>query len=302
MSEAARKNPSQIRNRQKRQEVWREVKHERKKLKAKERKKRQREAEMLGEDAPQPKQAKTQDNMREKDETVVEANDEEVKGEEAVDEFATYFSGNRRPKIVITTSINPSKRIYDFVRELLQVIPNSYYYARKAFTLQQITQWCVEREFTDLIVINEDRKRINGWTQFHLPEGPSARFKISSLKTAKDIPGHGRINITPPEVILNNFTTRLGHRVGRLLGSLFHQRPNFRGRRVVTFHNQRDFIFFRHHRYIFDNDKTARLQPLAPQFTLRLRGLHSGLLDTKHGEWEWLHKTEMDTSRRRFFL
>lgn len=35
----------------------------------------------------------------------------------------------------------------------------------------------------------------------------------------------------------------------RLIQSLFPQDPNFRGRRVVTFHNQRDFIFFRHHRY-----------------------------------------------------
>lgn len=34
----------------------------------------------------------------------------------------------------------------------------------------------------------------------------------------------------------------------RLIQSLFPQEPNFRGRRVVTFHNQRDFIFFRHHR------------------------------------------------------
>ncbi|PRQ33243.1 putative anticodon-binding, Brix domain-containing protein [Rosa chinensis] len=34
----------------------------------------------------------------------------------------------------------------------------------------------------------------------------------------------------------------------RLIQSLFPQEPNFSGRRVVTFHNQRDFIFFRHHR------------------------------------------------------
>lgn len=35
----------------------------------------------------------------------------------------------------------------------------------------------------------------------------------------------------------------------RLIQSLFPQDPEFKGRRVVTFHNQRDFIFFRHHRY-----------------------------------------------------
>lgn len=51
-----------------------------------------------------------------------------------------------------------------------------------------------------------------------------------------------------PEVILNNFSTRLGHSIGRLLAALFPQDPQFVGRQVVTFHNQRDFIFFRFHR------------------------------------------------------
>lgn len=53
-----------------------------------------------------------------------------------------------------------------------------------------------------------------------------------------------------PEVILNNFNTRLGLTIGRMFASLFHYDPQFRGRRVVTFHNQRDYIFFRHHRYV----------------------------------------------------
>jgi ribosome production factor 1 len=57
--------------------------------------------------------------------------------------------------------------------------------------------------------------------------------------------GHGRATSHRPELILNGFNTRLGRRVGRMLGSLFHQDPAFRGRRVVTFHNQRDFVFFR---------------------------------------------------------
>ena len=39
----------------------------------------------------------------------------------------------------------------------------------------------------------------------------------------------------------------------RMIQSLFPQDPNFRGRRVVTFHNQRDYIFFRHHRCAYQN-------------------------------------------------
>jgi ribosome production factor 1 len=32
-----------------------------------------------------------------------------------------------------------------------------------------------------------------------------------------------------------------------MLAALFHFEPEFRGKRAVTFHNQRDYIFFRHH-------------------------------------------------------
>ena len=71
-----------------------------------------------------------------------------------------------------------------------------------------------------------------------------------------------------------------------MIAALFPHDPEFRGRRVATFHNQRDFIFFRHHRYsnamgcvvvvthdryIFDSEKKARLQELGPRFTLKLR-------------------------------
>jgi ribosome production factor 1 len=83
-----------------------------------------------------------------------------------------------------------------------------------------------------------------------LPNGPTAHFKLSNLVLRKDIKNHGNPTSHQPELVLNNFTTRLGNRVGRFFQSLFPPDPNFRGRRVVTFHNQRDFIFFRHHRYI----------------------------------------------------
>ena len=70
--------------------------------------------------------------------------------------------------------------------------------------------------------------------------------------------GHGRATEHKPELILNNFGTRLGRRVGRMFASLFCQDPTFKGRRAVTFHNQRDFIFFRHHRYVFEEKDKSR--------------------------------------------
>ncbi|RWS15005.1 ribosome production factor 1-like protein, partial [Leptotrombidium deliense] len=72
-----------------------------------------------------------------------------------------------------------------------------------------------------------------------------------------------------PEIILNNFTTRLGHSIGRMFASLFPHDPQFIGRQVATFHNQCDCIFFRFHR--FKSEKKVGIQELGPRFTLKLR-------------------------------
>ena len=128
----------------------------------------------------------------------------------------------------------------------------------------------------------------------------------------KEIPDHGKMTSHPCELILNNFVTRLGIAVGRMFAALFPQEPDFHGRRVATFHSQRDFIFFRQHRYMFDKAETAfekkqgpvqtRLQELGPRFTLKLMFLRIGTIEDTHGEYLFLRKKDIETSRRRFFL
>lgn len=161
---------------------------------------------------------------------MVEVDDEEVKGDESLDEYAQFFRGDKTPKICITSCLRPTKQMYDFIRNLLEVFPNAFYYARKKFTIKQIVDDAKETDFTDLIVVNEDHKEFNGLTLIHLPNGPTAFFRLSNVVLSKDIPGHGTIAPdAKPEVMLNNFNTRLGHRVGRMFGALFNQEPNFRG-------------------------------------------------------------------------
>lgn len=46
----------------------------------------------------------------------------------------------------------------------------------------------------------------------------------------------------------------------------------------------------------------ARLQELGPRFTLRLVSLQKGTFDSKGGEFEFVSKPELDTSRRKFHL
>lgn len=310
---------SHIANKQKRSAAYAKLKHKKEKAKRAEKTKRQAasaKAEELGLEPPAKKIPKTIESTREKDETMVSLDDAEVEAAEAQDEFADHFQILRPPNVLLTTCYKPSGIMYKFLAEMLEVLPCATYYKRQGYALKKICEYATNRDFTDVIVFNEDRKSINGMLLVHLPGGPTAHFKLSNLRLTKDIKHHGRASSHRPELILNNFGTRLGHRLGRMFASIFSQDPNFKGRRAVTFHNQRDYIFFRHHRYIFEaaerrgpgeKEKSrrviARLQELGPRFTLKLLSLQKGTFDSKGGEYEWVHNHKaMDTSRRRFFL
>lgn len=75
-------------------------------LKKRERKRKQDEAEALGEDAPPRQVPQTLDTLREHDPTFVDVDNpaEDIN----VDEFASYFSKTYVPKILITSSANPN--------------------------------------------------------------------------------------------------------------------------------------------------------------------------------------------------
>jgi len=301
----------------KRAEMYGKYLTEKKKTKRSDRLKRAKEAAALGDDDTCVKQTpRTLDNTREVEDTMVDATDVEVNGDECEDEFAEYFADTTRPKLLLTTRPKPSGELFKFVGDLMQLIPNMFYYPRRAYGMKDICKFAANKKFTHLVVLSEKSKVCNGMIVSHLPEGPTAFFKVSNVLSSKHVPNHGAATKHVPELNLHGFGTRLGHRVGRFLGSIFPHNAQFQGRQVVTIHNQRDYLFVRHHRYIFQENtkkqkientkdlKTqARLQELGPRFTLKLRWLQEGTFDTQFGEYEWIHKRkEMDTTRRRFHL
>uniref|UniRef100_A0A3B4AB11 Ribosome production factor 1 n=1 Tax=Periophthalmus magnuspinnatus TaxID=409849 RepID=A0A3B4AB11_9GOBI len=295
---------SEIKNKQRRHLMFMKLKQDKRKQKIMLKKKKKKEREALGDKAPPKEVPKTIENQRVYDETTVDPDDEEVKFDEETDEFAAYFNRLTNPKVLITTSDRPRGRTVRFCEQLATVIPNAHVYYRRGLALKRIIPQCIARDFTYLMVINEDRKMPNGLVLCHLPDGPTAHFKVSSVRLRKEIKRRGKDPTAHhPEVILNNFSTRLGHSIGRLFAALFPQDPHFVGRQVATFHNQRDFIFFRFHRYIFKNEKKVGIRELGPRFTLKLRSLQKGTFDSKFGEYEWvLKRHEMDSCRRKFQL
>ena len=180
--------------------------------------------EELGEEAVPKGKGATIESMRVPDETMMnDPDDEDILGEQNIDEFDKYFNRETTPKILMTTNRRPRGKIFDFMKELKITIPNMEYYPRENFRIKEIIEWSKDRGFTDILVLQEKWGNPHSMILSHLPEGPTATFRISSVKLNEDIPNHGANNgmMVAPELILNNFDTMLGSRMGRMIASLF---------------------------------------------------------------------------------
>ncbi|KAL4254855.1 U3 snoRNP protein/Ribosome production factor 1 [Abortiporus biennis] len=240
---------------------------------------------------PQPSTSKTTPapNSAEEAQDILEHPTDETAADISSDPFASYFSDTTDPlgppKVLVTTSPKSTRVTYEFCEELVNVLPGAELIRRKkgkGFEMGRIAGWAADREYSHLVVVNEDMKKPNAMTVVYLPNGPTAYFKLTSIELMKEIRGHARSTDHYPELVLNGFVTRLGHTVGRLFQTLFPPMPEFQGRQVVTLHNQRDFLFFRRHRYAFRSTEKVALQEIGPRFTLKLRSLRKGLPAVKN--------------------
>ena len=89
--------------------------------------------EELGEDAAPKGVTNTIESMRVKDETLITEIDDELKGEQSIDEFASYFKQDTTPRILTTTNRRPNGKIFDFMKEIKTSFPGCEYYERKNF-------------------------------------------------------------------------------------------------------------------------------------------------------------------------
>lgn len=57
----------------------------------------------------------------------------------------------------------------------------------QGFSLRKIVKYATNKGFTGIVVFNEDRKKVNGMLLIHLPDGPTANFRLSNLSLSSDI-------------------------------------------------------------------------------------------------------------------
>lgn len=139
------------------------VRHEKCKQLLKQKAKAKKEAKKNRIQEGAPKQVPhTIESLREKDETAIvgdldDEENEEVKVDLEHDEFAAYYRKEYEPKVLITYSDNPTRKTRIFGRELTRMIPNSISLYRNRSGVKKMVKSAIARNFTDLIIVNEDR-------------------------------------------------------------------------------------------------------------------------------------------------
>jgi len=84
---------------------------------------------------------------------------ESIEDEEDDDDDEEDEETNKEPKVLITThDITISFKTYKLCRELARILPNASYFYRKNVRLTKIIPEAIKRDYSAMIVINEDRK------------------------------------------------------------------------------------------------------------------------------------------------
>uniref|UniRef100_A0A914BWL2 Brix domain-containing protein n=1 Tax=Acrobeloides nanus TaxID=290746 RepID=A0A914BWL2_9BILA len=148
------------------------------------------------------------------------------------------WAGCEDPKIVITTSRNPSAKLKMFAKEIKLTFPNSQRINRGGHDIKGIIQACKANDVTDLILINETRGVPTGVIVSHLPHGPTMFFNLSNVVMRHEIEDCGPMSEQYPHLIFQNLNSKLGQRVTNVLKYLFPV-PKADSKRVVTFANQK---------------------------------------------------------------
>lgn len=234
----------------------------------------------------------------------------ELNLEELDNEYANV--GIADPKVCITTSRGPSSKLKQFAKEMRLVVPNSVRVNRGGYKIKDILLTLKQKEFTDIIIVHENRGIPDGLTLCHLPHGPTLTFTLYNVVTRHDIlaadPDVKRtVSEAYPNLIFENFTTKLGIRVKTALQSIFPVPKASETTRVMSFISSNDYISYRHHVFRSSegfnqsvsnarNVDDIELEEIGPRFELQLYKITRGSVEQKEAEVEYIRRFYSNTA------
>lgn len=206
-------------------------------------------------------------------------------------------AGIADPKVLVTTSHDPSSKLTQFLKEMKLLIPNAQRMNRGGNTVQTIIDTCRAEGFSDLVILQEHRGVPDGLVISHLPHGPTAYFGLHNVVMRHDLPQVAPMSEAYPHLVLDNLTTKVGRRLGMILKHLFPV-PKFDSKRIVSFHNRDDLISMRHHVFTKDKGKPHMME-VGPRFELKLYQIKLGTIEQTEVENEWLLRPYHNSAKRR---
>ncbi|OLL24505.1 U3 small nucleolar ribonucleoprotein imp4 [Neolecta irregularis DAH-3] len=210
-----------------------------------------------------------------------------------------WNSGTFEPRVLITTSREPSSKLMQFCKEMHHTIPNSQRVNRGNMVLQSISTLAKANAVTDVVLVHEHRGVPDGLIISHYPHGPTAYFTLHNVNLRHDLPSAPPISKVYPHLIFDNFSTKLGARLTSILKNIFPPiKPDAKNPRVLSFLNQNDYISFRHHVYVHTGKEQVELSEVGPRFEMRCWMVRSGVVE-EEGETEWRWRGYTNTARKR---
>ncbi|KAK9448440.1 anticodon-binding protein [Limtongia smithiae] len=220
---------------------------------------------------------------------------------EDIDDEYSALSGIQEPRVVVTTSRDPSTRLSQFTKEIRLMFPTSVRLNRGNSVLPQLVKACNTSSTTDLILLHEHRGVPTALTVSHFPHGPTASFSLHNVVLRHDLLNAGNVSEAYPHLIFDNFSTALGKRVMQILKHLFPPGAKKDSSRVITFANKGDFISVRHHVYVRTKEG-VELAEVGPRFEMRLYELKLGTVDNKDADVEWRYRGFVRTANKKDYL
>jgi len=226
------------------------------------------------------------------------------KDELDVDDEYAELSGVVDPRILVTTSRDPSSRLMSFSKEIRLLFPTAIRLNRGNLVLPELVRSAQSERLSDVILLHEHRGTPTAMTISHFPHGPTLMVSLHNVVLRADIPRSikGTVSESYPHLIFEGFTTPLGKRVTKILKHLFPPRDvtnaKAAGNRVITFVNNDDTIEVRHHVYVRTGYQSVELSEVGPRFTMRPFSITMGTLDNKDADVEW-HLTQYTRTGRK---
>lgn len=137
------------------------------------------------------------------------AQDRSVQEELELDDEYQHLSGLVDPRVLVTTSRDPSTRLQAFSKEIRLLLPTGIRLNRGGTILPDLVKSAQSAGLSDIVLLHEHRGQPTGLTLSHLPFGPTVSFSLHNVVLRHDLPNtiRGTISEQYPHLIFEGFTT-----------------------------------------------------------------------------------------------